>query len=168
MKPLIKFTFNSNCRTNKDKLGNIGEQIVSYYIGGTLSENKFDDKKDLVLDTLENCEVKTQSRHTTKNVFSIRAPSGAKNKNQIFKCQNVERLYFIEYNLSDKFRIYECHDRDDVIEYTAYMGPSAPYVKMLGWDINKMSILLEVEDAHTCSLMRTYSQSNTLMKDFPQ
>lgn len=167
MKPVIKFTPALTCKNNKDKLGNIGEQIVAYYLGGTLSENKYDDKKDLVLDTLENCEVKTQSRHVTKNLFSIRAPTASKNKNQIFKCQTVEKLYFVEYNFSDRFRIYECHDRDNIIKYTAYMGPSIGNVNMLGWPISEMTVLLEVEDAYTCGQMRAYSQSNTLMKDFP-
>ena len=168
MKPIIKIEPDNDCRTNRDKLGNIGEKIVAHYIGGRLSEDRFDSKKDLVLYDEKAAEAKTQSRHVKKNIFSIRAPSGGKNRNQIFKCQTVEKLYFVEYNLSDKFRIYECHDRNDIIEYTAYMGPKIGLVNMLGWDINKMSILLEVEDARTCALMRTYSQSQTLMKDFPQ
>lgn len=168
MKPLIKFQPNPDCKTNKTKLGNIGEQIVAYYIGGVLSKDVYDDKKDLVLNTSQLCEVKTQSRHISRHLFSIRAPHQGIYENQIVKCKTVEKLYFVEYNLSNKFRIYECHDRNDVIKYTAYMGPSAPNVGMLGWAIHKMTVLLEVEDANTCNLMRTYSQSNTLMKDYPR
>jgi hypothetical protein len=164
----MKFVPHSNCKTNKDKLGNIGEQIVAHYVGGTLSENKYDPKKDLILHNAVACEVKTQCRHITKNVFSIRAPTVNRYKNQIVKCENVEKLYFVEYNNSDKFRIYECKDRENTISYQAYMGDKLGVANMIGWPIEDMDLILEVEDPYTCAQMRSYSQSKTLMKDFPK
>ena len=155
-------------RTKKEKLGYIGEFLVKTYFGGTLSESKYDPKKDIVHDDGVFGETKTQNRNVKLNVFSIRAPTATKNKNQIVKCQEVEKLYFVEYNLSDKFRIYECHDRNDTIEYTAYMGQDIGSVNMIGWPINKMTILAEIEDAELCEQMRSYSQANTLLKDFPK
>ena len=163
----MKIEIPAKYKTKKEKLGYIGEVLVRTHFGGTLSEKKYDSEKDITHEDGVVGEVKAQNRNVKLNVFSIRAPTATKFKNQIVKCQTVEKLYFVEYNLSDKFRIYECHDREDVIEYTAYMGNDIGNVNMIGWPISKMTMLVEVEDAEVCEQMRSYSQANTLMKDFP-
>ena len=162
----MKISIPTKYTTNKEKLGYIGEAVVKGLFGGVLSKWIFDPKKDLTFPNGTRGEVKIQNRNVKLNVFSIRAPTATKHKNQIVKCQEVEKLYFVEYNLSDKFRIYECHDRTDVIEYTAYMGPDLGDVNMIGWPIDKMTMLIEIEDAEVCAQMRSYSQAKTLMKDF--
>lgn len=163
----MKIEIPEKYKTKQEKLGYIGEALVTTHFGGVLSENKYDPVKDITHENGVIGEVKVQNRNAKLNVFSIRAPSATKNKNQIVKCKNVEKLYFVEYNLSDKFRIYECHDRNDTVEYTAYMGPDLGNVNMIGWPISKMTMLVEVEDAEICEQMRSYSRANTLMKDFP-
>lgn len=163
----MKIEIPAKYKTKKEKLGYVGEVLVKTHLGGMLSEKKYDSEKDITHENGTIGEVKAQNRNAKLNVFSIRAPTGTKFKNQIVKCQTVEKLYFVEYNLSDKYRIYECHDRDDVIEYTAYMGYDIGNVNMIGWPIDKMTILAEIEDAEVCEQMRSYSQANTLMKDFP-
>lgn len=164
----MKIFIPTKYKTNKAKLGYIGEVLVKGHFGGVLSTWMFDPKKDLTFPDGKHGEVKAQNRNAKLNVFSIRAPTETKYKNQIVKCQEVEKLYFVEYNLSDKFRIYECHDRNDVIEYTAYMGEDLGDVNMIGWPIDKMTMLIEIEDAELCAQMRSYSQAKTLMKDFPK
>ena len=58
-------------KTNKEKLGYIGDYLVKHIFGGELSENKFDMKKDITLSTGEMIEVKTQNRDKYRNMFKI-------------------------------------------------------------------------------------------------
>jgi len=164
----MKISIPTRYKTPRAKLGYIGEVLVKTYFGGVLSTWMYDSEKDLTFSDGKLGEAKAQNRNVKLNVFSIRAPTETTYKNQIVKCQEVDKLYFVEYNLSDKFRIYECHDRNDVIEYTAYMGEDLGNVNMIGWPIDKMTMLIEIEDAEVCAQMRSYSQAKTIMKDFPK
>jgi hypothetical protein len=77
---------------NMEILGRMGEKYVANVLTqeGVLIEqslNHFDSKKDLIGDG-KTIEVKTQVPFIIENAFSIKA-------NQIYKCRNVDVLYFI-------------------------------------------------------------------------
>ena len=87
----------------QEKLGRLGEELVQDIFGGYLSEDKYDQDKDLIIDG-KNVEVKTQNRFIKKNAFTV----WIKNKiNQERKCLDVDRLLFVEYNAYDDIKIWE-------------------------------------------------------------
>lgn len=136
--------------SNKEKLGRLGEELVARLFNGTLSTNKYDMKKDMVLNESNvNVEVKTQRRDIYRNMFTV----NTMHKNQVEKCVSVDRLFFVEYDSSDTIKIWECTDR----KYTIYETRDGRL--MAGWSIKDMDILLEVEDTKLASEMRSLSQS---------
>ncbi len=144
-------------KTKKEKLGYIGEFLVMQEFGGELSEDKFDRKKDIILGNGQLAEVKTQNRNKYKNVFSI----NIMHKNQAEKCNSVDRLFFVEYDHTDVVKIWECVDRSHVF-YTTNYGDN-----MMGWPINKMILVKEIQDKELSDQMKSYSQSRDFSLDSP-
>ena len=106
---------------NKEKIGQIGEQIVQNLLGGTLSENKFDMNKDLTLEDGTEVEVKTQNRWVNDNSFSLNTA----HFNQLPKCVSVDRLIWVEYGRNDYINIYEDTKRVYTIKKAGYRDAAA-------------------------------------------
>ena len=116
---------------NKEKIGEIGEGLVAKVLYGKISTDKYDMVKDIVVTvTGHKVEVKTQTRYWTKKAFTI----DLSQSNQLIKCQNVDRLIFVEYGLSGHIRIWECLDRN----YRVVEGGSR---QMAAFDIGKMILI---------------------------
>lgn len=138
--------------TDREKLGALGEQLVSKLEKAILSENKYDTEKDMIDPNGKKIEVKTQNRHPYKNCFSIHA-AGITN---VRKCMTVDRLIFVEYCKTNTIKIWECskENRNTSFNYTTSTGKS-----MYGWPINKMKMIHKVEDAKLAEEMRSFSKS---------
>lgn len=75
-----------------NELGLMGEKIIQIFLNknGSVVEpsiNKFDNKRDLLCDG-KSVEVKTQIPFIFKNSLTI-------DVTQVFKCRNVDELYFV-------------------------------------------------------------------------
>ena len=137
-------------RTRKVTLGELGEKLVASKLKGTRSSNPFDMKKDMVLnESQEEAEVKTQNRHKGRNEFTV----NIMHKNQVEKCVNVKRLFFVEYDETDSIKIWECTDR----KYNIFTTADGRH--MAGWPISKMTLVEDVVNPELASIMRSYSQS---------
>lgn len=136
-------------RSNRQKLGDIGEAIVAYYVDGVLSENKYDMKKDMVLSNGEFAEVKTQNRHKWRHEFTVNLA----HSNQLKKCVSVDRLFFVEYDDSDDIRVWECTNR----EYSTFTTKDGR--EMAGWPIKYMTLFKTITEASLARRMRQLSQS---------
>ncbi len=78
---------------NNEKAGAITERLVLNHLGGTLSEDKYDEDKDIILKDGTFVEVKTQVRYKKENAFTIdQTPTN----NNLHKCLKVDRLIFVE------------------------------------------------------------------------
>ena len=143
---------------NKTKLGRFGEILAANVLNGTRTENWFDPEKDMTLnESLEKAEVKTQNRHKYRNEFTV----NVMHKNQIEKCCNVDRLFFVEYDSTDSVKIWECTDR----KYNMFTTSDGRI--MAGWPINKMTLVKEIVDNKIAKYMRSLSQSRDYSKDSP-
>lgn len=138
--------------TNREKLGEIGEKIVEYVLGGIRSDDKYDEIKDIIIDG-KCVEVKTQNRHRGNNTFTINLKHTTNHK----KCMMVDRLLFVEYDNSDYIQIWECMDRDDYIVFTTSDGR-----RMLGWNICSMQCIYKIRHQALTSRMRQLSNSKTI------
>lgn len=90
------------------KTGDLGEQLVAQYfrsLGFHVEESvdKFDTKKDMLIDGKHTCEVKTQQLWHLHKAFTVR-------ESQLTKCGEVDKLIFVEtpskYN-RNKVSLYE-------------------------------------------------------------
>ena len=84
------------------KLGNLGENVLGNFCirnnkNVVMSESQYDKVKDMYIDGVE-AEVKTLTRIINKSSFFLA-------NNQLNKCLNVERLFFVEIPLYDDFPI---------------------------------------------------------------
>jgi predicted transcriptional regulator len=132
------------------QLGDIGEIIVAEYLNGTISDDPFDQNKDITLKDGTKVEVKTQSRWAQKNSFAVYKTMTNIN---IRKCVNVDRLIFVEIGREFKIRLYECTDRTYKTEYP---NDSEAYL----FDVNKMILLDEYEDIKKWCIMYTLSATD--------
>ena len=148
----------SKYKTKAEKLGYIGEALISHHFSGDMSDDQFDRDKDLTLLDGLKVQVKTQNRHTGKNVFSVNVMS----KNAVENCMNVDRLIFVEYDATSCIKIWECTDRETRIFYKTYWGDH-----MVGWPIDKMHPLKTIYDKELAQQMRSYSQSREFSLDSP-
>ena len=128
-------------------VGNIGECIVAEGHGFFLSGDAFDRKKDLWKkhgDKIITAEVKTQSRYS--GMFTI-------GENQLEKCTNVDRLYFVEFDKSDDISVYLCEDVTRFKRYTTAIGK-----RMIGFDISKMKLAYVKNCRILSEMLRYYSR----------
>jgi hypothetical protein len=148
----------SKYKTNAEKLGYIGESIIAHHFDGDMSNDKFDQEKDIRLLDHRKVQVKTQNRHSGKNVFS----ENTMKKNAIENCMTVDRLIFVEYDGSSYIKIWECVDRESRTFYTTHYGDN-----MVGWFIDKMILLKTIYDKELAQQMRSYSQSREYSLNSP-
>ena len=153
----MKVNVPSSYKTKKEKLGYIGEYLVKHIFGGVMSENKFDMKKDITLDNGAMVEVKTQNRDKYRNMFTV----NTMHKNQVEKCVNVDKLYFVEYDDSNTIRVWMCSDRT----YTIYETRDGRL--MAGWPISKMTMIGMLDDEELARQMKSFSQSRDYSLDSP-
>lgn len=145
-------------KSKKITLGDFGEQLAAQALNATRSDNWFDMKKDMVLnETLEEAEVKTQNRHKYRNEFTV----NIMHKNQIEKCCNVKRLFFVEYDDTSSVKIWECTDR----KYNIFNTSDGRL--MAGWPISKMTLIKDIQNPEIASYMRSLSQSRDYDKNSP-
>jgi len=135
--------------SNKEELGLLGEKLVSKILGGTLSEDKYDMEKDLVLRDGTNVEVKTQPRWKMANCFTI---DETHTENNIHKCLNVDRLFFVEPGLNDAIRVFECTDR-------SYSIRSPRGKRTYCFDIDNMTLVKTIHNKEICDRMISLSKT---------
>ena len=87
--------------TNSHLLGYIGECVVAKYFDATMSKDRYDDEKDMILPDGTFAEVKTQNRFKRINAFTVDADKSS----NLNKCLTVDKLFFVEFDWSDKQRI---------------------------------------------------------------
>ena len=141
--------------TSKEKLGRLGEDLFVHLFGGTLSEDPYDQGKDLILND-RTIEIKTQNRHPTKDTLTI---GSTQYLNNLLKCMVVDRLIFVEYDSTPDIRIWEVADRKSYVIYTIKSG-----LIMVGFPISKMNLLSTYTDAHLANQMRDLSSSSVFRK----
>jgi hypothetical protein len=137
------------------KLGTLGEIYYQALFGGLLSEDTFDEEKDLTQSDGKTVEIKTQSRYRHSNAFTV-----SKRSANLKKCLYVDRLIFIEYSLSDTINIWECVDRRSV--FTASMEDVNGIRIMACWPVDKMLLLKKTKHPKLAEMMREFSKSKTL------
>lgn len=136
--------------SKKSKLGDLGERIAAQALNATRNDNWWDPNGDMTLnESGEETEVKTQRRDIYRNMFTV----NTMHSNQVEKCVNVERLFFVEYDESNTVKIWECTDR----RFTIYETRDGRL--MAGWPVSKMTLVREIEDASLAKEMRSLSQS---------
>jgi hypothetical protein len=141
--------------TNNCTLGALGESIVFNHFNGSISKDDWDQDKDGVLPNGDEAEVKCQNRWRSEHAFTVPMPFGNKHTNQIRKCTEVKRLFFVEYDVQPRtntIKIWECTDRKYKIR-AAVRGPQAVF------DINKMTLIHEFDDAEIANKMFELSQA---------
>lgn len=129
--------------TRKEKLGRLGEELVARILGGTLSENKYDDVKDMTLPDGTQVEVKTQARWVKQRAFTMDQTTTGRN---LQKCLEVDRLIFVEPGARNQIRIFECIDRTYRVQ-----RPRGKETYL--FDINNMKLITTVIDADLCEEM---------------
>ena len=133
---------------DNEKLGKLGEELVAKLLDLTLSEDKYDMKKDGVTSDGTYVEIKTQNRHP-RGYFTVRRDYS----NQLKKCKSVDRLIFVEYDSTNDIKIWECHDRNH-IEYDTKSG-----LPMAGWHIKDMELLHIHNDPELANKMKKLSSA---------
>jgi hypothetical protein len=140
--------------TRKELIGEIGENIVKDVLGGTLSENKYDSAKDLVLNDGTFIEIKTQPRWQKHQCFTL----DGYNETNLKKCQNVDRLIFVEPTLQGKILLFEAPEKSQRKFNIIYAGRN----KRFCLDVNTCKIIHVYEDKELNDLL--ISLSNTPKK----
>lgn len=146
--------------SNNHELGKLGERFVAYVMNATLSEDKYDAKKDAVLPCGTEIEIKTQNRHPTKNMFTISSVyNGSLGLKNIVKCLTVDKLIFVEYDSTNFIKIWACTNRKNCDIFTTKSGK-----EMIGFPISDMELLYDIEYPELASKMRSLSQSKVFKR----
>ena len=135
--------------TNSHLLGYIGECVVAKYFGATMSKDRYDDEKDMILPDGTFAEVKTQNRFKRVNAFTVDADKSS----NLNKCLTVDKLFFVEFDWSDKIRIWDCVDRTYFITKTMYG------LDRVCWPIQKMLLIHTYDNLKLAYEMRKLSKS---------
>lgn len=149
--------------TNKEKLGKLGEILVSQLEDAVLSEYKYDSTKDMTTKDGVKIEVKTQNRHTTAYGGSFTV--NAMKETNLAKCMTVDRLIFVEYDSTDYIKIFECIDRDYKLMNTNPTTREPEGRLMACWPIHKMKKLAEIHNPELAREMRSLSNSRNYNKN---
>ena len=72
----------------------------------------------------------------------------------------VDRLMFLEYDNSDTLKVWECPKTDDARR--PKMIRTRDGRAMAGWNIEKMDMVEEFEDAELVSMLKNLSQSKVI------
>lgn len=141
------------------ELGRLGERFVAHVMNVTLSEDKYDIKKDGILPDGSEIEIKTQNRHPTKDMFTISSVNNGNGLENIIKCFTVDKLVFLEYDSTDFIRIWLCTNRKNYDIFTTTTGK-----EMIGFPISEMELLHKIEYPELATKMRSLSQSSVFRK----
>ena len=144
----------STFKTNEEKLGKLGEDLVASLEDATLSEYKYDSTKDMTQKDGTKIEVKTQNRHPNGS-FTV----NAMHVTNLNKCLSVDRLIFVEYDATEYIKVYECTDRKYRLVNTKPTRYEPEGRIMVCWPINKMKVLAEVHNPELAAEMRSLSNS---------
>lgn len=150
----------SKYKTNEEKLGKLGEDLVAELLSAQLSENKFDSVKDMTEANGTKVEVKTQNRHPNGS-FTV----NAMHVTNLNKCMSVDRLIFVEYDETEFIKVYECTDRKYRLVNTKPTRYEPEGRIMVCWPINKMNKLAEIHNPELASEMRNLSNSRLYNKN---
>jgi hypothetical protein len=137
--------------TRKELIGEIGENIVKDILGGTLSQDKYDSEKDLILNDGTLVEIKTQPRWQKYQCFTL----DGYNEINLIKCLTVDRLIFVEPTLSGKILIFEAPEKSQRNFYTKYAGNN----KRFCLDVNTCKIIHVYEDKELNEILVELSQT---------
>ena len=142
------------------ELGRLGERFVAHVMNVTLSEDKYDIKKDGILPDGSEIEIKTQNRHPTKDMFTISSVyNGSLGLTNIIKCFSVDNLVFVEYNSTDYIKIWLCTNRK---KYDIFVTKSGK--EMIGFPISEMTLLHDHYDPELATKMRSLSKSTVFKR----
>lgn len=150
----------STYKTNEEKLGKLGEDLVAGLLSAELSENKFDSVKDMTEADGTKVEVKTQNRHPNGS-FTV----NAMHVTNLNKCLSVDRLIFVEYDETEFIKVYECTDRKYRLINTKPTRYEPEGRIMVCWPINKMKQLAEIHNPELAAEMRSLSNSRLYNKN---
>ena len=142
-------------QTNKEIMGRLGEECLAARYDLVLSDDKYDMEKDAKDADGLNVEIKTQNRHPA-GFFTV----NMKHTNQVTKCMEVDRLMFLEYDNSDTLKVWECPKTDEARR--PKMIRTRDGRAMAGWNIEKMDMVEEFEDAELVSMLKNLSQSKVI------
>lgn len=147
-------------KSNEEKLGKLGEDLVADLLKAELSENKYDSVKDMTQSDGTKVEVKTQNRHPNGS-FTV----NAMHVTNLNKCLSVDRLIFVEYDSSDYIKVFECTDRKYNLVNTKPTRYEPEGRIMVCWPIHKMKKLAEIHNPELASEMRSLSNSRLYNKN---
>jgi hypothetical protein len=136
--------------SNKVRLGEIGEKLVADLVNGVRFTDPYAMNGDLVDSNGSIVEVKTQVRWRVANAFTVDASAS----NQLPKCLSVDRLMFVEFDSTNKVKIWEAPargNRDYDIRTTKY-GKT-----MAAFPISSMTLIKTINDSDLASEMRSFS-----------
>jgi len=142
-------------QSNKEIMGRLGEECLAARYDLVLSDDKYDMEKDAKDADGLNVEIKTQNRHPA-GFFTV----NMKHTNQVTKCMEVDRLMFLEYDNSDTLKVWECPKTDEARR--PKMIRTRDGRAMAGWNIEKMDMVEEFEDAELVSMLKNLSQSKVI------
>jgi hypothetical protein len=142
-------------KTNKELMGQLGEECLAARYDLVLSDDKYDMEKDAKDADGLNVEIKTQNRHPA-GFFTV----NMKHTNQVSECMDVDRLMFLEYDNSDTLKVWECPKTDDARR--PKMIRTRDGRAMAGWYIDKMELKEEFEDVQLVHMLKELSQSKVI------
>ena len=141
---------------NFQKIGFVGEHLISKLFGGKLSLDKYDPDKDLVLPDGKHAEVKTQVRNVIQNAFTVSLDTWT--GNQIRKCVEVEKLFFVEYGTYGNIRVYDCSDRN-------YRTIKNQFGRMAAFDVDKMELIADFKSKYCDKMMELSTVNRKWLQD---
>lgn len=147
-------------KSNEEKLGKLGEDLVASLEEATLSEYKYDSTKDMTQKDGTKIEVKTQNRHPNGS-FTV----NAMHVTNLNKCLSVDRLIFVEYDATDYIKVFECTDRKYNLVNTKPTRYEPEGRIMVCWPISKMKKLAEIHNPELAAEMRGLSNSRLYNKN---
>lgn len=135
------------------KIGDIGERLVYDLLkietpDVQFSEDRYDSVKDIVA-AKKTVEVKTLVPIRIYNAFAV-------GSNQIVKCLNADRLFFVEISRSDDIRIFESHK------------PRRPFSELYNGDtcyffkLTDLKLYDTIHSSYTATRLRKLSPSKYL------
>ena len=141
---------------NHEKIGFVGEHLVLKLFGGELSLDKWDMNKDLILPDGRHAEVKTQIRNVLQKAFTVHLDTVT--GNQIRKCVEVDKLFFVEYGTYGNIRVYDCVDRK-------YRTIRNKLGTMAAFDVDKMNLIIDFKSKYCDRMMELTAVDKNWLKD---
>ena len=148
----------------RKQIGDIGEMLtVKYFekknMAPKLSEDYYDDEKDLTVNGNEKVEVKTMVpkawfKHPDYSGFTEVFTIG---ENQMFKCENAEHLIFVQipYFNENAVRIYRAKKVDGKLKLVRTNSSNG--VRTIGLPIRECELLAEMQSPGGAEKLRTLS-----------